>query len=199
MSYTCLMCESKLDNMYSKNAVLQLFCTLPVRGWIWLVSLIESESWERGGGWSKFSSIIISWFLSCNCLYHWNLDFFQIWISNSQMKPSNYYCTKKHAYCTCLFDWSLSQSKSQSLEPEQFNVSVLEMEPLKNERLQTGLEKTRVFLKKPNPVGFFGFFWAFSGFFGFFRVFLGFFRLYHFSSLIMQKNNKNNDKNRHNE
>jgi hypothetical protein len=34
-----------------------------------------------------------------------------------------------------------------------------------------GLEKTRVFLKKPSPVGFFGFFWFFLGFLGF----LGFF------------------------
>jgi hypothetical protein len=31
-----------------------------------------------------------------------------------------------------------------------------------------GLEKTRVFLKKPSPVGFFGFFWVFLGFMGFF-------------------------------
>ncbi len=38
-----------------------------------------------------------------------------------------------------------------------------------------GLEKTRVFLKKTSPVGFFGFFWVFFGFFGFFWVFLGFF------------------------
>ncbi len=36
---------------------------------------------------------------------------------------------------------------------------------------QAGLEKTRVFLKKPSPVVFFGFF----GFFGVFLVFLGFF------------------------
>ncbi len=35
----------------------------------------------------------------------------------------------------------------------------------------TGLEKTRVFLKKPSPVGFFGFFWVFWVFW----VFLGFF------------------------
>jgi hypothetical protein len=37
------------------------------------------------------------------------------------------------------------------------------------------LEKTRVFLKKPSPVGFCGFFWfflGFLGFFGFFWVFL---------------------------
>jgi hypothetical protein len=40
---------------------------------------------------------------------------------------------------------------------------------------RAGLEKTRVFLKKPSPVGFFGFFgvfWGFLGFFGFFWVFL---------------------------
>jgi hypothetical protein len=35
--------------------------------------------------------------------------------------------------------------------------------------LEAGLEKTRVFLKKPSPVGFFGFFWFF---FVFFWVFL---------------------------
>ncbi len=35
----------------------------------------------------------------------------------------------------------------------------------------TGLEKTRVFLKKPSPVGFFGFFWVFLGFLGFFGFF----------------------------
>jgi hypothetical protein len=34
-----------------------------------------------------------------------------------------------------------------------------------------GLEKTRVFLKKPSPVGFFGFFGVFLGFFGFFGFF----------------------------
>jgi hypothetical protein len=44
-----------------------------------------------------------------------------------------------------------------------------------NVRQEPGLEKTRVFLKKPSPVGFFGFFWfflGFLGFFGFFGVFL---------------------------
>ena len=44
--------------------------------------------------------------------------------------------------------------------------------PLKSKILETGLEKTRVFLKKPSPVGFFGFF---LGFWGFFWGFLGFF------------------------
>jgi hypothetical protein len=34
-----------------------------------------------------------------------------------------------------------------------------------------GLEKTRVFLKKPSPVGFFCFFLVFLGFFGFLGVF----------------------------
>ena len=46
--------------------------------------------------------------------------------------------------------------------------------------IKSGLEKTRVFLKKPSPVGFFGFFWVFLvffGFFGFFWAFLGFFAL----------------------
>jgi hypothetical protein len=38
-----------------------------------------------------------------------------------------------------------------------------------------GLEKTRVFLKKPSPVGFFGFFWFFLGFLGFFGFFWVFF------------------------
>ena len=38
-------------------------------------------------------------------------------------------------------------------------------------RLKAGLEKTRVFLKKPSPVGFFGFFWVFLGFLGFFGFF----------------------------
>ncbi len=37
--------------------------------------------------------------------------------------------------------------------------------------LGSGLEKTRVFLKKPSPVGFFGFFWVFLGFLGFFGFF----------------------------
>jgi hypothetical protein len=37
---------------------------------------------------------------------------------------------------------------------------------------RSGLEKTRVFLKKPSPVGFFGFLF---GFFWVFWVFLGFF------------------------
>jgi hypothetical protein len=43
--------------------------------------------------------------------------------------------------------------------------------------LRPGLEKTRVFLKKNQPSGFFGFLWVFLGFFGFFGffwVFLGF-------------------------
>ena len=39
---------------------------------------------------------------------------------------------------------------------------------------QAGLEKTRVFLKKPSGVGFFGFYWVLLGFFGFYWVFLGF-------------------------
>jgi hypothetical protein len=43
------------------------------------------------------------------------------------------------------------------------------------EGLETGLEKTRVFLKKASPVGFFWVFLGFFGFFGFFWVFLGFF------------------------
>jgi hypothetical protein len=38
-----------------------------------------------------------------------------------------------------------------------------------------GLEKTRVFLKKTSPVGFFGFFWVFLGFLGFFGFFWVFF------------------------
>jgi hypothetical protein len=41
---------------------------------------------------------------------------------------------------------------------------------------EPGLEKTRVFLKKPSPVGFFGFFWVLLGFIGFFWVLLGFFK-----------------------
>jgi hypothetical protein len=41
----------------------------------------------------------------------------------------------------------------------------------------SGLEKTRVFLKKTSPVGFFGFFWVFLGFIGFFWVLLGFLNL----------------------
>ena len=48
---------------------------------------------------------------------------------------------------------------------------------IKQQLFLAGLEKTRVFLKKPSPVGFFGFFWVFLGFlgfFGFFWVFLGF-------------------------
>jgi hypothetical protein len=52
-----------------------------------------------------------------------------------------------------------------------------------------GLEKTRVFKKKPSPVGFFGFFcvfWFFGFFFGFFgffaqkRGFLGFFQFHEY-------------------
>jgi hypothetical protein len=46
--------------------------------------------------------------------------------------------------------------------------------------LKPGLEKTRVFKKKPSPVGFFGFFWVFLGFivfFGFYWVLLGFLNL----------------------
>ena len=39
---------------------------------------------------------------------------------------------------------------------------------------KTGLQKTRVFLKKPNPLGFFGFYWVLLGFIGFFWVLLGF-------------------------
>jgi hypothetical protein len=39
---------------------------------------------------------------------------------------------------------------------------------------RAGLEKTRVFFKKPSPVGFFGFFFVFLGFLGFFGFFLGF-------------------------
>ncbi len=38
-----------------------------------------------------------------------------------------------------------------------------------------GLEKTRVFLKKTQPSGFFWVFLGFLGFFGFFWVFLGLF------------------------
>ncbi len=57
-----------------------------------------------------------------------------------------------------------------SLHPEQSGVNII-IQKLK--ALQpTGLEKTRVFLKKPSPVGFFGFFLVFFGFFGFFWVFL---------------------------
>ncbi len=41
--------------------------------------------------------------------------------------------------------------------------------------LVTGLEKTRVFLKKTQPSGFFWVFCFFLGFLGFFWVFLGFF------------------------
>jgi hypothetical protein len=37
--------------------------------------------------------------------------------------------------------------------------------------MQAGLEKTRVFLKKTSPVGFFGFFWVFLGFLGFWGFF----------------------------
>ena len=37
------------------------------------------------------------------------------------------------------------------------------------------MAKKRVFLKKPSPVGFFGFFWVLLGFIGFFWVLLGFF------------------------
>ncbi len=36
-----------------------------------------------------------------------------------------------------------------------------------NEADLAGLEKARVFLKKPSPVGFFGIVWVFFGFFGF--------------------------------
>jgi transposase InsO family protein len=43
-------------------------------------------------------------------------------------------------------------------------------------QLKAGLAKTRVFLKKPSPVGFFGFYWVLLGFW----VFLGFFK---FSSI----------------
>ena len=38
-------------------------------------------------------------------------------------------------------------------------------------RVRSGLEKTRVFLKKTSPVGFFGFFGVFVGFLGFFGFF----------------------------
>jgi hypothetical protein len=43
--------------------------------------------------------------------------------------------------------------------------------------LKAGLEKTRVFLNNPSPVGFFVVFWIFWGFFGFFGFFgiFGFF------------------------
>ncbi len=40
---------------------------------------------------------------------------------------------------------------------------------------ESELEKTRVFLKKTQPSGFFWVFLGFLGFFGFFGVFLGFF------------------------
>jgi hypothetical protein len=56
------------------------------------------------------------------------------------------------------------------------------------QHLETGLEKTRVILKKPSPLGFFvfvlfflgflGFFWGFLGFFAQTRGFLGFFNFH---------------------
>ena len=38
----------------------------------------------------------------------------------------------------------------------------------------TGLAKTRVFLKKPSPVGFFGFYWVFFGFYWVFYKYIHF-------------------------
>jgi len=62
------------------------------------------------------------------------------------------------------------------------NTAIKEVLRREIQGLKAGLEKTRVFLKKPSPVGFFGFFWVFwvfLGFFGFFgpdeRVFRVFF------------------------
>ena len=46
--------------------------------------------------------------------------------------------------------------------------------PCPKELSISGLAKKRVFLKKPSPAGFFGFFWVFLGFIGFYWVFLGF-------------------------
>ena len=54
-------------------------------------------------------------------------------------------------------------------------------------RFEPGLAKTRVFLKKPDPAGFFGFFWVFLGFFGFFWVFLGKFFFFNLDSILWPK------------
>ena len=40
--------------------------------------------------------------------------------------------------------------------------------------VQATFAKTRVFLKKPTGLGFFGFYWVLLGIFGFYWVFLGF-------------------------
>ena len=40
-----------------------------------------------------------------------------------------------------------------------------------NERFGSRVGKNPGFFKKPNPVGFFGFYWVLLGFFGFFWVF----------------------------
>jgi hypothetical protein len=45
---------------------------------------------------------------------------------------------------------------------------------VRNKLNAPGLEKTRVFLKKTSPVGFFGFFWFFWVFLGFFARTRGF-------------------------
>ncbi len=67
--------------------------------------------------------------------------------------------------------------KNLSLSSKKYGVGIRDLGSGKN-LFRTGLEKTRVFFKKPSPVGFlffFGFFrvfWGFLGFFGFFWVFL---------------------------
>ena len=53
---------------------------------------------------------------------------------------------------------------------------------------KAGLEKTRVLLKKPNPLGFFGFYLVLLGYFGFYWVLLGFSLFVVFFCLLQLEN-----------